>query len=121
MVKKKTGLVGFKQSNKAPLGTYQIHFIRMVRQLGKAAYGAEIERQLNAIGVDSDRGQVSQAGRRMEERGFLSCKSARDPKRPAYPVVVYAVTPEGEAALETSLAVYDGHRLFDDATKKKRS
>ncbi len=118
MAKKKTGLVGFKQSNKAPLGMFQIHFIRMVEKLGREAYGAEIERQLIAMGVDSDRGQVSQAGRRMEERGFLTCKSARDPNRPAYPVVVYAITPQGRAALEASLAIYDGHRLFADAKKK---
>ena len=120
MAKKTTGLVGFKQSNKPPLGTYQVHFVRMVQKLGRKAYGAEIERQLTGQGVDTDRGQVYQTGSRLEGRGFLSSSDMPDPNRPTYTVTCYAVTKAGEDALAASIAVYDGHRLFEAARKVDR-
>lgn len=122
MAKKTTGLVGFKQTSKAPLGTYQVHFVRMVQKLGKKAYGAEIERQLTALGVDTDRGQVYQTGSRLEGRGFLASSDIPDPNRPTHTVTCYAVTKAGEEALARSVAVYDGHRLFEEAqqTDKKK-
>ena len=118
MAKKTAGKVGFKQTNKAALGPYQIHLVRAVHSLGKVAYGAELERHLIGLGVDTDRGQVYQACRRMEERGFLSSEEVPEPKRPTYRVTVYRVTKAGDAALAASLAIYDAHRLMATSIKK---
>ena len=119
MARKTAGLVGLKQTNKPPLGTYQIHLVRAVNSLGTKAYGAELERHLIRLGVETDRGQVYQACRRMEERGFLASKQVPEPARPTYRVTVYHVTKAGEEALDVSLSIYDGHRLMQENRKRK--
>ncbi len=123
MAKRTAGLVGFKRTNKPPLGIYQIHVVRAIHTLGANAYGAEIERHLTGLGVVTDRGQVYQACRRMEERGFLASKSVPEPTRPnsKHVVTTYAITKAGREALEASLSIYDGRRLFEDSLKKRGS
>ncbi len=120
MAKKPTDLVGFKQTAKSLLGPFQVPLMRMIKRLGKKAYGAELERQLTTAGIDTDRGQVYQMCSRLEGRGFLSSSIFPDPQRPSHTVTVYALTKEGEKALAATLAVYDGNRLFEESSKKGR-
>ena len=122
MAKIPTGIVGLQQSRKAPLGTYQIYLVRAISQLGVLAYGAELEKHLTEAGIETERGQVYQACRRLEKRGFLSSEQVPEPKRPdtKHKVTVYAVTDEGKDALKSSVSVYDGSRLFADSQKRRR-
>jgi DNA-binding PadR family transcriptional regulator len=89
-----------RSGTRPKIGLYQIQIMRMILKLGARAYGAEIERQLAAGGIDTNRGQVHQACTRLEERKFLSSKAAPEPGRETHKVKVYAVTAEGKRALE---------------------
>ncbi len=119
----KAGFAAGKASktNRAPLGGFGLKMMQAIKELGDAAYGAEIEAWLARAKQPVDQGQVYVTGKRLVERGLLTIETRPNIKRGGnYTVKVYVPTKEGAQAIADSIATYDALRLFASGGAKAK-